>query len=90
VIQDLVEFVAKALVTHPDEVEVKQTETEAGEARARIDVALKVAEDDYGRVIGRNGQTIDAIRRLARVAGRNQDVDVNVEVVDIEEWNNRG
>lgn len=60
---DLVEYLVKSLVAHPDEVRLSA----AGGRQLQIDVALNPA--DMGRVIGRGGRVIKAIRTLARAAG---------------------
>ena len=61
--QDLVEYVAKSLVHHPEAVTV----TEAGGGGRRI-VTLKVAQEDMGRVIGKDGRIAQAMRVLLKVA----------------------
>jgi uncharacterized protein len=77
VIAELVEHLAKVVVRHPDAVVVK-----AAQKPGRVDVALHVAYDDFGRVIGKSGQTIGAFRTLAGFAGRRQGLEVTVEVVE--------
>jgi len=57
--KDLVEFLAKSLSDHPEEVSVTEVETEGGTL-----IQLKVAQSDLGRVIGRQGRTAKAIRAL--------------------------
>ena len=47
-----------------------------------FEVNVTVDQEDYGRLIGRNGQTINAIRTVAEAAGKRQGVSVAVEVVD--------
>jgi uncharacterized protein len=86
VIGPLVEYVTRGVVRHPESVAVTATQVSAGDARrGRMRVEITVAPDDYGRVIGKSGQTIDAIRTIAAVAGDRQGVDVSVDVLDIEE-----
>ncbi|MBI2212416.1 MAG: KH domain-containing protein [Acidobacteria bacterium] len=63
--KDLVEFIAKSLVDHPEEVRVD--EVRRGEATV---VELRVAPDDLGRVIGRQGRTARAMRNLIAAAER--------------------
>ena len=63
--KDLVEFIAKSLVDHPDEVRVD--EVRRGESTV---VELRVAPDDLGRVIGRQGRTARAMRNLIAAAER--------------------
>lgn len=58
--KDLVEYIAKALVEQPETVSVSSTEGEAGEEV----IELRVAPQDRGRVIGKNGRTAHAIRTL--------------------------
>ena len=58
--KELVQFVAKQLVNHPDAVEVKETEGHA----AGLVLELRVAKEDLGRVIGKQGQTAKAIRSI--------------------------
>jgi len=55
--KELIKFIAQALVDHPDEVVVKEIE---GEQTSVIE--LKVAKDDLGKVIGKQGRTARAIR----------------------------
>ena len=62
--KDLVEAIAKALVDHPDEVQVHAVE---GEQVTVLE--LKVHPDDLGKVIGRQGRTAKAIRTLLGAAG---------------------
>ena len=72
-----VECRAKALVDTPDEVRV--TETEDGD---RIQVRLDVAEDDWGKVIGKGGRIASSMRALVKVAAVREDVRVNLEIGD--------
>ncbi len=64
VLRELVLYLARALVEHPDEVVVEQVE----EPDATV-FELKVAESDLGRVIGRQGRTAKAMRTLLGAAG---------------------
>lgn len=61
--KELVEFVAKSLVNHPEEVQVRESKSPNG-----IVIRLQVASDDMGRVIGKGGRVANAIRALLRVA----------------------
>ncbi|MFA6957853.1 MAG: KH domain-containing protein [Thermoanaerobaculia bacterium] len=63
--KDLVEFIAKSLVDHPDQVRVD--EVRRGDSTV---VELRVAPDDLGRVIGRQGRTARAMRNLIAAAER--------------------
>ncbi|MCB9637645.1 MAG: KH domain-containing protein [Myxococcales bacterium] len=62
-LKELVEFVAKALVDHPDQVKVIEIE---GEQTSVIE--LKVAKEDLGKVIGKQGRTARAIRTILSAA----------------------
>ena len=59
----LIEFVAKSLVDHPDQVEVKEVE---GEQTTVLE--LKVAQNDLGKVIGKQGRTARALRTILSAA----------------------
>ncbi len=72
----LVELVARSLVDHPDAVEVQVVD---GPQTATIEV--RVASDDVGKLIGRGGRIIKAIRTLARAAATGSGKRVNVEVL---------
>ncbi|MBQ9062671.1 MAG: KH domain-containing protein [Eubacterium sp.] len=61
--KELVEVIAKALVEHPEEVVV--TQTERGND---IRIELKVADSDMGKVIGRRGRIAKAIRSVVKAA----------------------
>lgn len=75
--KDLVEYVVKSLVESPDDVSV----AEIDEATETI-LELTVAGPDMGRVIGKSGRVINAIRTLAQVAAAKQGKRVSVELVE--------
>lgn len=72
--QELLTFVAKSLVDHPDQVVVRQTEGEA------IILNLCVAEEDMGKVIGKNGRIAKAIRAVVKAATPKNSKPVFVEI----------
>ena len=74
--QELLTFVARSLVEHPDQVSV--TETEGPEA---IILELHVAEEDMGKVIGRQGRIAKALRTVVKAAAVKQNLKVTVEIV---------
>ena len=74
--KDLVEVIAKALVDNPDEVVVTEEDTE----RALI-VSLKVADDDMGKVIGKQGRIAKSIRSVVKAAASKDDKKVIVDIV---------
>ncbi len=74
-LENLVLILARSLVENPDEVEVSGTETDS-----RVDLELRVASDDMGKIIGRQGRTIRAIRTVTKAASVKLGKRVNVEV----------
>ncbi len=75
--RELVEFLVRALVEHPDKVEVEEFEEDGD-----LVLEVTVAEDDLGRVIGRGGRIANAIRTVARAAGARDDRRVIVDILD--------
>ncbi len=61
--KDLVEYIAKSIVTFPDEVKVTEEEEDG-----RLVLTLEVAPDDKGKIIGRQGRVAQSIRAVLRVA----------------------
>jgi predicted RNA-binding protein YlqC (UPF0109 family) len=76
-VKEVLEYLAKGVVDEPDQVEVTEVQGE----RSLI-LQLKVAPDDMGKVIGRRGRIIKAMRALVRVAGSRQNVSTMVEIVE--------
>jgi predicted RNA-binding protein YlqC (UPF0109 family) len=66
-VKDLVEFMAKNLVSKPDEVKVEEVES----GRQTV-LELTVGEGDVGKVIGRQGRTARALRSVLKVAAAKQ------------------
>ena len=75
--KDLVEYVVKSLVEAPDEVSIDEFE----ESKKKV-MELTVAGSDMGRVIGKSGRVINAIRTLAQVSAAKQGKRVSVELVE--------
>lgn len=73
---ELVETIAKALVDKPEEVSVKQTE-----GRQEIVIELKVAPEDMGKVIGKQGRIAKALRTVVKAAATRANKKVVVEIV---------
>jgi len=73
---ELVEYVARSLVDDPDAVSVEVHEEQGG-----IVIELHVAEDDMGKVIGRNGSVAKALRTLLKVAAARQGETISLEIV---------
>ena len=74
--KELVEVLAKALVDHPDEVVVTETEKDNTTV-----VELRVSPTDMGKVIGKQGRIAKAIRSLVKAAASKDDRKVVVEIV---------
>ena len=74
---NLVEIIARALVSKPDEVNV----TEEVNGRETV-VKLRVAPDDIGKVIGKSGRIAKAIRTVAKAAAIRQNIRVTVQIVE--------
>ena len=74
--QELIEYVARGLVSHPDEVSV--AEVPAGRM---VLYEISVAEDDVGKIIGRQGKVIRALRTLVKASATRQGTRVDVDVV---------
>lgn len=72
---ELVEYVARSLVDNPDAVRISETRREQS-----VYLELHVAPEDTGKIIGREGRVIKAIRALAKIAGAREGVRVNLEV----------
>ncbi|HET9910505.1 MAG TPA: KH domain-containing protein [Anaerolineales bacterium] len=75
--KDLIEYIAKSLVDHPDDVQVRQS---GGGSRVRIE--LNVSKDDMGRVIGKGGKVANSIRTLLRVAAEREGKQATLDVVE--------
>jgi len=73
----LIEFVTKALVDRPDEVEVREV---IGEKTTVYE--LRVGEGDLGKVIGKHGRTIRAIRTLLSAAATKQNKRAVLEILE--------
>lgn len=74
--KDLVEYIAKSIVNAPDEVQVTEEEDEQG-----IILKLQVADDDKGRVIGKQGRIAEAMRTLIRVKAAKAGTRATLEIV---------
>lgn len=77
----LVEFVARAVADHPDQVEINAIERGPG----TVAIKVKMADDDLGRLIGRGGRNIDALRAVVKVASLRERRRVFVDIANTEE-----
>ena len=76
--RDLLEYLARGLVEHPDQVRVNEVHEDDG----AIVLELSVADDDYGNVIGRGGRTAAALRMVVKTAAARDRRRVFVDIVD--------
>ncbi len=74
--EDLVEYIAKSLVNAPDDVVVTEEEAEEG-----IVLKLQVADEDKGRIIGKQGRIAQAIRTLIRVKAAKAGTRASLEII---------
>jgi predicted RNA-binding protein YlqC (UPF0109 family) len=77
--RDLVEFLVRALVADPDAVRVDEVDSNGDTI-----YEVHVADDDLGRVIGRDGRVANAIRTIAKAAGTHDGGRVMVEILEDE------
>ena len=76
--KDLVEIIAKSLVDNPEEVHVNEIQGEQG-----LILELRVAPEDMGKVICKQGRVAKAIRTVVKAAALNEDQKVVVEIIDV-------
>ena len=77
--KEFVEYIVKALVDHPEDVNVVRSVDDMG-----VLLELTVNPGDMGKVIGRAGATAKSIRTLLRVVGSREDARVNLKIVEPE------
>ncbi|MBI3183122.1 MAG: KH domain-containing protein [Myxococcales bacterium] len=74
---ELITYIARALVDKPEQVELRETAAEAGKV-----YELKVAAEDIGKVIGRDGRTVNAMRTLLAAAAQRKGERARLEILD--------
>jgi len=74
--KELIEYIAKSIVNDPDQVIIEEENTENG-----LVLKLQVADDDKGRIIGKQGQIAQAMRALLRVKAAKAATRVRLEIV---------
>lgn len=74
--KEIVEIIAKALVDHPEAVEVTEKEQDG-----QTVIRLHVAEDDMGKVIGKQGRIAKAMRNIVKAAATREGKKVTVEII---------
>jgi predicted RNA-binding protein YlqC (UPF0109 family) len=75
--KDLVQYLAKSLVNNPDAVEIDETVGDEGSV-----LKLKVAKEDLGRIIGKQGRTAKSIRTLLNAAASRGNHKVILDIVE--------
>ena len=75
--QELVDYLARQLVNNPDAVEVKETQGDTASV-----LELKVAKEDLGRIIGKQGRTAKSIRTILNAAASRVNRKVVLEIIE--------
>lgn len=75
--EQLLTYLARALVDQPDQVGLRVSEADGAQL-----FELKVAPEDVGKVIGRDGRTVNALRTLLNAAAQKQGQKVRLEILD--------
>ena len=73
--EELVEYIVKCLVDNPDAVEIK-----AERDGSEINIVVNVAEDDIGKVIGKNGRIAQSIRAIVKSVSAKEKIRYNVKI----------
>jgi len=76
-VKELIEYIARSLVDDPSQVQVMQDHS-----GATAHFELKVAREDMGRVIGKNGKVANAMRVLLRVAAAREGKQASLDVIE--------
>lgn len=74
--KELVEHILKALVDQPDKVQVTENQREGS-----LTIEVRVADEDTGRVIGREGRIVNALRTVVKAAGAKDQQRISVEII---------
>jgi predicted RNA-binding protein YlqC (UPF0109 family) len=75
--KDLVQYLARSLVNNPEAVEVKETQGDTASV-----LELRVAKEDLGRIIGKQGRTARSIRTILNAAAAKANRKVVLEIVE--------
>lgn len=76
--KDVVEMIVKALVHEPEAVDVREVERD----RSTVIVEVRVAQADMGKIIGRQGRTVRALRSLLHAASLKQNRRFILEIIE--------
>ena len=74
--KELIEYIARSLVDHPEQVKVRQVEGETS-----VIFELQVAQEDMGKIIGKEGRIANAIRTLLKVAAAREGKRAVLEII---------
>jgi predicted RNA-binding protein YlqC (UPF0109 family) len=77
-VRELLDYLARALVDHPTDVQVEEIDEEDGS----LVLELSVHDDDYGQVIGRGGRTAQALRTVVKAAAVKDNRRVLLDIVE--------
>lgn len=80
--KQLLEYIIPNIVNHPEDVVITEADSDGG-----LNLSIKVNPEDMGRVIGKSGKVIKAIRQIGRIIAIKKGVRVNIDVVDEKEPN---
>lgn len=75
--KQLLEYIIPNIVNHPEDVVITENETEGV-----TNLSIKVNPEDMGRVIGKSGKVIKAIRQIGRIVAIKKGIRVNIDVID--------
>ena len=75
--KDLLEYIIPNIVNHPEDVIITKTETDG-----IVNISIKVNPEDMGRVIGKSGKVIKAIRQIGRIIAIKKGLRLNIDVID--------
>lgn len=77
--KELIEYIARSLVDDPTQVDVRE-----GQSGSAANIRLRVAKEDMGRVIGRNGRVANAMRILLKVSAARENKRTHLDIIDPE------
>jgi len=75
--KQLLEYIIPNIVNHPEDVVIGEEET-----NGLVTLTIKVNPEDMGRVIGKSGKVIKAIRQIGRIVAIKKGIRVNIDVLD--------
>jgi hypothetical protein len=81
--EELMTQIARALVDHPDEVSVEAVEGDEGDDTTVLE--MRVAPDDVGKVIGKQGRTVRSLRTILAAVGQGHHLRYELDVVEDED-----